>query len=149
MALSWAQLRNATYPSEFPRAKAAPLRDGVYEEEIVPGAATRLKIQLADIAGFGQIDDDGTQSMRRWCSLARRVAAAPLSIWLRSEREWFGNPAATVLLGDRVAVRAIQVEGHNYRCRMRVEGPQRPSSRAYQGSHSRLYAPGRATQLGK
>src|SRR5687767_8629693 len=60
VALTWAQLRNATYPSEFPRAKAAPLLDGVYEEEIVPGAATRLKIQLADIAGFGQIDDDGS-----------------------------------------------------------------------------------------
>src|SRR5437867_3666649 len=59
-ALAWAQLRNAVYPSELPRSKAAPLHDGTYEEEVAPGSATKLKIQLADIAGFGQIDADSS-----------------------------------------------------------------------------------------
>src|SRR5438046_2019929 len=57
-ALSWSTLRSATYPSEFTRSKQALLRDGVYEEEIAPGSATRLRILLADIVGFGNIDDD-------------------------------------------------------------------------------------------
>src|SRR5438067_660122 len=57
-ALSWSTLRGATYPSEFPRSRQAPLKDGVYEEEVAPGSATRLRILLADIVGFGNIDDD-------------------------------------------------------------------------------------------
>src|SRR3972149_9541386 len=57
-ALSWETLRNASYPSGFPRSKVAQLTNGAYEEEYVPGAATKLVIRLADIAGFGLLVSD-------------------------------------------------------------------------------------------
>src|SRR3989304_7319613 len=57
-ALSWETLSNASYPSEFPTSKVAQLTNGLYEEEYVPGAATKLVIRLADMAGFGSLDGD-------------------------------------------------------------------------------------------
>jgi hypothetical protein len=126
VALTWAQLRNTTYPSELPRSKVAPLQDGVYEEEIVPGAATRLKIQLADIAGFGQIDGNGTIDAA--VVLIGSPGGSGTFIYLTAVLNEGGSPtpAATVLLGDRVAVRAVQIEGRKITVQMRVRGPSDP-----------------------
>jgi hypothetical protein len=125
-ALSWVQLRNATYPSEFPRSKAAPLKDGVYEEEIVPGAATRLKIQLADIADFGRIDDNS--SIDAAVILIGPPGGSGTFIHLVAVLNDSGapTPVASALLGDRVAVRGIRIEEQKIIVRMRVRGPSDP-----------------------
>ena len=52
-SLTWDALHNTEYPSEFPRGKIARLSNGVYEEEYVPGAATKLVIRMADFGAFG------------------------------------------------------------------------------------------------
>ncbi len=125
-ALTWDQLRNAVYPSELPRAKSAPLRDGVYEEEVAPGSATRLKVQLADIAGFGEIDSDG--SVDAAVVLIGSPGGSGTFIYLVAVLNNGGKPepVATTLLGDRVAVRAVQVQDHKVTLRMRVRGPSDP-----------------------
>ena len=132
-ALTWAQLRNATYPSELPRSKAAPLQDGVYEEEIVPGAATRLKIQLADIAGFGQLDADG--SIDAAVVLIGSPGGSGTFIYLVAVLNEGGSPVpvATVLLGDRVAVRGVEIEDHRITVGMRVRGPSDPQAALTRG----------------
>jgi hypothetical protein len=125
-ALTWTQLRNTTYPSELPRSKAAPLQDGVYEEEVAPGSATRLKIQLADIAGFGQID--GGRSVDAAVVLIGSPGGSGTFIYLVAVLNKVGEPeaAATTLLGDRVAVRAVEIRDRRIMVRMRVRGPSDP-----------------------
>jgi hypothetical protein len=125
-ALTWDQLRNTTYPSELPRSKAASLENGVYEEEVAPGSATKLKIQIADIAGFGQIDAD--RSVDSAIVLIGSPGGSGTFIYLVAVLNQAGvpDPAATVLLGDRVAVRAVDIRDHRITVRMRVRGPSDP-----------------------
>lgn len=124
--LSWAALRNATYPSELPRGKRAPLQDGIYEEEIAPGSATRLRIQLADIAGFGDIDSDASADAA--AVLVGSPGGSGTFIYLVAVLNDGGsaNPVASTLLGDRIAVRAIRIEDHKIIVGMRVRGPSDP-----------------------
>lgn len=124
--LSWEQLRNATYPSELPRTKQAPLKDGAYEEEIAPGSATRLTIRLADIVGFGRIDSG--DSVDAAAVLIGSPGGTGTFIYLVVVLNDNGTPApaAAVLLGDRVAVRAIRVEDHRMIVGMRVRAANDP-----------------------
>lgn len=125
-ALTWVTLRNTTYPSELPRSKRALLQDGLYEEEIAPGSATKLRIQLADIAGFGAIDGD------RFPDAAVVLIGSPggsgTFIYLAAVLNDNGvpNPVAATLLGDRVAVRSVKIEGQKIVVGMRVRGPSDP-----------------------
>ena len=119
-ALTWAALRNATYASEFPRSKQAPLQDGVYEEEIVPGAATRLKVQLADIAGFGRIDGDNSPDAAVILISSPGGSGTFIHLAAVANRDGIAVPVATTLLGDRVAVRSIRVEAGKIIVGMRV-----------------------------
>jgi hypothetical protein len=126
VALSWTALRNATYPSELPRAKQAPLSNGVYEEAVAPGSATKLRIQLADIGGFGPIDDDGSPDFAG--VLITSPGGSGTFIYLVAVRNNAGSPTpvATSLLGDRVAVRAVRIEGRKIIVGMRVRGASDP-----------------------
>jgi hypothetical protein len=125
-ALTWTALRNATYPSELPRSKQAPLRDGLYEEEIAPGSATRLRIQLADIAGFGQLDDDSAPDAA--VVLISSPGGSGTFIYLVAVNNSGGSPLprATTLLGDRVAVRGVRIEDRKITVGMRVRGATDP-----------------------
>jgi hypothetical protein len=125
-ALTWDQLRNAPYPSEFPRSKSAPLQDGVYEEEIVPGAATRLKIQLADIGGFGLIDNDDSIDAAVVLISSPGGSGTFIHMTVVLNDDGLARPVATTLLGDRVAVRALEIQEHKILVRMRVRGPTDP-----------------------
>ena len=53
-------LKNAEYHSERPAEGVAKLTDGEYEEEIVPGAASKLVIVIyPDRYAFGDLNGDG------------------------------------------------------------------------------------------
>jgi len=128
-ALSWETLRNASYPSEFPRSKVAQLTNGLYEEEYVPGAATKLVIRLADMAGFGSLDGD--QSPDAAVILIADPGGSGTFVYLVAVLNDDGraSPVATVLLGDRVAVRSLKVTNGEVEVRMRVRGPTDPFAR--------------------
>ena len=53
-------LKNAEYHSEWPAEGVAKLTDGEYEEEIVPGAASKLAIAVyPDMYAFGDLNGEG------------------------------------------------------------------------------------------
>jgi hypothetical protein len=58
-ALTLDALKNAEYNSDLPAAKKAKLTNGVYEEEIVPGSASKLTIRLRDQYATGDLNGDG------------------------------------------------------------------------------------------
>jgi hypothetical protein len=124
--LAWSALRNATYPSELPRSKQATLKDGVLEEEVAPGSATKLRMQLADIAGFGAIDGDALPDAA--VVLIGSPGGSGAFIYLAAVLNDGGapKPVASTLLGDRVAVRSVKIEGRKIVVGMRVRGPTDP-----------------------
>ncbi|MDO8670961.1 MAG: hypothetical protein Q7O66_05965 [Dehalococcoidia bacterium] len=128
-ALSWNDLRNTDYPSDFPRGKVARLAQGAYEEEYVPGSATKLKIQMADFGAFGQIDEG--QSVDAAVLLVSDPGGSGTFTHLVAALNRDGKPVPSkpVLLGDRIAVRAIRIEDRKISLRMRVRSPSDPYAR--------------------
>jgi hypothetical protein len=56
--LSWDSLKNAGLPVEFVPSRLARLKDGVYEEAYLPGAASKVRVSLANLRS--QVDTPGT-----------------------------------------------------------------------------------------
>src|SRR4030042_1821107 len=125
-SLTWDVLHNADYPSEFPRGKIARLSNGVYEEEYVPGAATKLVIRMADFGAFGLLDQD--EAIDAAVILISDPGGSGTFIHMVAALDPAGKPhlLRPALLGDRIAVRAVRIEDHKITLRMRVRGPTDP-----------------------
>lgn len=58
-SLTFEQLRNAEYRSQWPASGLARLVDGEYREPAAPGAATEIVVRATDWHAFGDLDGDG------------------------------------------------------------------------------------------
>lgn len=58
-SLTFEQLRNAEYRSQWPESGLAKLVDGQYSEPAAPGAATEIVVRATDWHAFGDLDGDG------------------------------------------------------------------------------------------
>ena len=125
--LTWEQLENAAYPVEFAEPDGiAQLEDGEFRQQATPGSATQTVVRLAEIRSFGRIDNGSS------------IDAAPILIvdpggsgtfiFLVAALNIDGQPemAATILLGDRVAVRSLKIVDSQIVVGMRVRGPDDP-----------------------
>ena len=125
--LTWEQLENAAYPVEFAEPDGiAQLEDGEFRQQATPGSATQTVVRLAEIRSFGRIDNGSS------------IDAAPILIvdpggsgtfiFLVAALNIDGRPemAATILLGDRVAVRSLNIVNSQIVVGMRVRGPDDP-----------------------
>ena len=125
--LTWEQLENAAYPVEFAEPDGiAHLEDGEFRQQAAPGSATQTVVRLAEIRSFGRIDNGSS------------IDAAPILIvdpggsgtfiYLVAALNIDGQPemAATILLGDRVAVRSLKIVDSQIVVGMRVRGPDDP-----------------------
>ncbi len=125
--LEWDQLLNAAYPTDFVQPEGiAQLVDGIFSRQAAPGSATQTRVFLADIRSFGNIDEGSS------------VDAAPIMIadpggsgtfiFLAAALNRDGKPeiVSTILLGDRIAVRAVAIEDHEITVRMRSREPDDP-----------------------
>jgi hypothetical protein len=54
-------LPNAEYPIAFAGTGKAQLKDGVFEESVAPGSATKTRIWLAKERAFGDANGDGAE----------------------------------------------------------------------------------------
>lgn len=127
--LSWDVLRNAEYPSEFSRAKTIRLANGAYEEEIAPGSATKLKVQLVDIGAFGYLNGDRAHDAAVILVSDPGGSGTFIHLVAVLNEDGLPRPLKPVLLGDRVAIRAVAIEANKVSVRMRVRGPSDPMVR--------------------
>jgi len=58
-SLTFEQLRNAEYRSQWPESGLAKLVDGQYSEPAAPGSATEIVVRATDWHAFGDLDGDG------------------------------------------------------------------------------------------
>ncbi|UCC76247.1 MAG: hypothetical protein JSW37_12135, partial [Anaerolineales bacterium] len=98
-------LMNADYHSEWPADGVAELKDGQYEEEIVPGAASKLVIVVyPDMYAFGDLNGDGVDDAA--VVLATSAGGSGTFISLEAVVNEQGTPkhVASAQLGDRARI---------------------------------------------
>jgi len=118
-------LKNAEYHLEYPAKGVAKLTDGKYEEEIVPGAASKL-VAVPDGIAFGDLNGDGVEDGA--IILATNMGGSGTFIDLATVLNQDGAPkhVATVNLGDRVQVKSIAIEPGVISLEMVTHGPDDP-----------------------
>jgi hypothetical protein len=121
------QLKNAEYHSEWPAEGVAKLTDGEYEEEIVPGAASKLIIVVyPDMHAFGDLDGDGVDDAA--VVLATSGGGSGTFISLEAVINDKGTPqhVASAELGDRTKIESVAIESGRITVEMVTHGPEDP-----------------------
>ena len=125
--LAWQSLLNATYTTSI-TPRGAALRDGTFEAAAAPGSASKISVRLADIAAFGDLD--GNLAPDAAVVLVSSGGGSGTFVELAAVRNERGaaHPVATVLLGDRILVREVRIEGRRILVRLRARGATDPFS---------------------
>lgn len=120
-------LRNAEYQSEWPAKGVAKLTDGKYQEEIVPGAASKLVIVIyPDLQAFGDLNFDGNPDASVVLATSGGGAGTFISLEAVINDEGAPKHIATALLGDRVQIKSIVIESGRITVNMLAHGPDDP-----------------------
>ena len=120
-------LKNAEYRSEWPAEGVAKLTDGEYQEEIVPGAASKLIIVVyPDMHAFGDLDGDGVDDAA--VVLATSGGGSGTFISLEAVINDKGTPkyVASAELGDRAKIESVVIESGEITVDMVTHGPDDP-----------------------
>jgi predicted small lipoprotein YifL len=120
-------LKNAEYKSEWPAEGVAKLTDGEYQEEIVPGAASKLIIVVyPDMHAFGDLNGDGVDDAA--VVLATSGGGSGTFISLEAVLNDQGRPkhVATASLGDRAQIKSVAIESGEITVDMVTHGPEDP-----------------------
>jgi predicted small lipoprotein YifL len=120
-------LMNAEYHSEWPAEGVAKLTDGEYEEEIVPGAASKLTIVVyPDMYAFGDLNGDGVDDAA--VVLATSGGGSGTFISLEAVLNDQGTPkhVASAELGDRTKVESVAIESGQIIVELVTHGPDDP-----------------------
>jgi hypothetical protein len=120
-------LKNAEYHSEWPADGVAKLTDGEYQEEMVPGAASKLIIVVyPDMYAFGDLNGDGVDDAA--LVLATSGGGSGTFISLEALLNDQGRPThvASVPLGDRAQIQSVAIEAGEITVDMVTHGPEDP-----------------------
>jgi hypothetical protein len=120
-------LMNAVYHSEWPAEGVAKLTDGEYEEEIVPGAASKLTIVVyPDMYAFGDLNGDGVDDAA--VVLATSGGGSGTFISLEAVLNDQGTPkhVASAELGDRTKIESVAIESGEITVELVTHGPNDP-----------------------
>jgi len=125
--LTWQSMLNATYTTSV-TPRGATLRDGLFEAAAAPGSASKISVRLADVAAFGDLD--GNLAPDAAVALISSGGGSGTFVELAAVRNDQGtaHPVATVLLGDRILLREVRIEGRRILVRLRVRGATDPFS---------------------
>jgi hypothetical protein len=120
-------LMNADYHSEWPADGVAELKDGQYEEEIVPGAASKLVIVVyPEMYAFGDLNGDGVDDAA--VVLATSAGGSGTFISLEAVVNEQGTPkhVASAQLGDRARINSLAIESGRVTVNLVTHGPNDP-----------------------
>jgi len=120
-------LKNAEYHSEWPAEGVAKLMDGEYQEEIVPGSASKLIIVVyPDMHAFGDLNGDGVDDAA--VVLATSGGGSGTFISLEAVINDKGTPkhVASAKLGDRAQIKSVVIESGEITVDMVTHGPEDP-----------------------
>lgn len=127
LPLTVEMLKNAEYHSEWPADGMAQLTDGEYQEEIVPGAASKLIIVVyPDMHAFGDLNNDGVDDAAVVLATSGGGSGTFISLEAVINDNGRPNHVATAMLGDRVELKSISIESGEILVDMITHGPDDP-----------------------
>jgi heat shock protein HslJ len=103
-------LPDADYPVEGTSTGKAQLKDGVFEESIAPGSASKISVQLGAQQAFGDLNGDGSQDAA--VTLVVDSGGSGTFTYLAPVLNEQGTavPVASTLLGDRIVVKSLVIQ---------------------------------------
>ncbi len=118
-------LKNIEYLSEWTASGKAMLTDGEYRESIAPGSASKIVVILSDRLAFGYTKD---AQLLAAVILITDPGGSGTFYNLSIVVEQDGKPinTATALLGDRIKINSLVVEGDEIVVDMVIPGPDDP-----------------------
>lgn len=121
-------LPNAEYPIEFTRTGKAQLKDGVFEESIAPGSATKTQIRLGKEEALGDVNGDGAEDAAVTLVVDPGGSGTFTYLALVINEQGTAKPLETVLLGDRIIVRSLAIQSGSVVVTMLTRKPDEPMS---------------------
>jgi hypothetical protein len=119
-------LPDAEYPIDLVRTGRAQLRDGVFEETVVPGSATKTRIMLGNQQADGDLNGDGIRDAA--VTLIANPGGSGTFTYLAAviAQNGTANPVASVLLGDRIIVKSLAIESGEIIVTLLTREPDEP-----------------------
>ena len=120
-------LMNADYHSEWPGDGVAELKDGQYEEEIVPGAASKLVIVVyPDMYAFGDLNGDGVDDAAVVLATSGGGSGTFISLEAVVNEQGAPKHVASAQLGDRARINSLAIESGKVTVNLVTHGPNDP-----------------------
>lgn len=116
-------LQNAAYPSEWTASGMAQLTDGQYEEEIAPGSASKIGVQMLDTIAFGDLDGDSFADAAVILVTNGGGSGSFYELFAVLDRQGEPAPVASAMLGDRIQVNSLLVQPGEIVVDMLTQGP--------------------------
>jgi hypothetical protein len=118
-ALEQLTLRSSVYTDS-----PVTLRDGEFRKPAAPGSASEIVLKLTDIAAFGQLKGIDIGALVFTTETGGSGTFFELALLTRGERDW--ENTHSVLLGDRVTVKAVTIATDTIVVDMITHGPNDP-----------------------
>lgn len=124
-ALSIESFKNMDFRSSFTISGRAPLKDGEYREPGAPGSASETVVRLAEPIVFGELPDAQVAAVM---PLATETGGSGTFYELALVIDLNGEPLniASVFLGDRIQINAIDFENGQIVVDLIKQGPDDP-----------------------
>jgi len=121
-------LPNAEYPIELTSTGKAQLKNGVLEESVAPGSATKTKIRLGKEQAFGDVNADGTEDAVVTLVVDPGGSGTFTYVALVLNETGTAKPLAAVLLGDRIILKSMAIQSGRITVTILSRKPDEPMS---------------------
>ena len=103
-------LPNAEYPVDNTSNGKAQLKDGVFEETVAPGSATKTKIRLGKELSFGDVNGDEAEDAAVTLVVNPGGSGTFIYLALVINENSTAKPVSSILLGDRIVVKSLAIQ---------------------------------------
>jgi hypothetical protein len=121
-------LPNAAYPMELTSTGKVQLKDGVFEESVAPGSATKTKIRLGKEQVFGDVNADGIEDAMVTLVVDPGGSGTFTYLALVLNERGTAKPLAAVLLGDRIILKSMAIQSGRITVTILSRKPDEPMS---------------------
>lgn len=132
-------LSNLEYPLELTSSGKAQLVDGYFEELAAPDSATKTKVQLGDLQIIGDVNGDGTEDALVTLVVDPGGSGTFTYMALVLNDNGTPRPVASVLLGDRILVKSMQIEPDGIKVTLLTRRPEEPMTTAPSVELTRIF----------
>lgn len=123
---SQSALGNAVYLTEFVPEGQVKLVDGLFQQPAAPGSASMISVQTLPFSAVGDLDNDGQPEAVVALASSGGGSGTFIELALLEEKDQVVVNTAKILLGDRVQLNSLSLDGSTILVDMVQAGPNDP-----------------------